>query len=527
MLFRSIVIGLFLLSNVTLAAGAAFAADNEKQEEYREYLDRIESLKKSTGLDKFEALAEEIESKHDQWDFSSYTHVTAMFCRKLASSVHGNDKGLRAQLLVKCATRTLERINAAVTDSDLVFWDVLYDETRLLVGLFRGDRLMNREDMVDENEHPKLRTAITELILRAWKRQQDHIDEDWDPNAEPLKNIRPPASTGLPAGVAPEAVKDPELRAEYEAALERNRQRTREFNMQRFLRMAKKHLWGRVEEHLVQTYSRPPYNVEELKMYLQKYVADKEAQKKTLQEEEYREYVDRIKSMERSTDLKALEALAEEIESKHDRWSIRSYAYVMSEFCGMLSSTIRADDEGLRARLLVKCATRTLERINAAVTDSDIPVLDLFNNENKLLKRLFDGDIVMYRKGMVDKNEYPKLRTARTELILRAWKRQQDHVDGDSERAREVNMQYFLSTQQKSYWPKVEKHLVRTYSRPPYNVEELKTYLQKYVADEEAQTRILQKVNEPIPGTKDPENPRDGQLPQKTPSLPENVPATK
>ena len=247
------------------------------------------------------------------------------------------------------------------------------------------------------------------------------------------------------------------------------------------------------------------------------FAADNEKQ------EEYREYLDRIESLKKSTGLDKFEALAEVIESKHDQWDFRSYTHVTARFCSKLASDLYGDDKGPRARLLVKCATRTLERISAAVTDSIV----LFHQENTLLMSLFGGDSVMYCEGMVDKNEYPKLRTARTELILRAWKRQQDHVGGDSERAREVNMQYFLSTQQKTYWRRLEKHLVLTYSRPPYEVEELKTHLQKYVADEEAQTRILQKVNEAIHGTKEPEAPRDGQLPPETPSPPENVPATK
>jgi hypothetical protein len=62
------------------------------------------------------------------------------------------------------------------------------------------------------------------------------IDERFDFTDLPQKNIEPPLETGLPSGVAPEEIKDPDLRVKYEADIECNRQKTESYTNQLTLR---------------------------------------------------------------------------------------------------------------------------------------------------------------------------------------------------------------------------------------------------------------------------------------------------
>ncbi|RSZ56206.1 hypothetical protein HF313_21790 [Massilia atriviolacea] len=68
----------------------------------------------------------------------------------------------------------------------------------------------------------------------------DAIDSELAPNDDDTKqaslNVVPPLATGLPPGVSPEAIKDPALRAEYEAALAANDARNRRLSYQHRLR---------------------------------------------------------------------------------------------------------------------------------------------------------------------------------------------------------------------------------------------------------------------------------------------------
>ena len=93
----------------------------------------------------------------------------------------------------------------------------------------------------------------------------DSIDLNWDPNDLPVRNILPPLSTGLPGGIDPNAISDPKLRAEYEA--ERHLQ-------QSSLRDWLKRYPITAERYIIELYSLPPYNNEELEKLLNRYLKD-------------------------------------------------------------------------------------------------------------------------------------------------------------------------------------------------------------------------------------------------------------
>jgi hypothetical protein len=118
--------------------------------------------------------------------------------------------------------------------------------------------------------------------LHAWRRLLDAVDLKWDPNDTPVMNVSPPAGTGMPAGIAPEAIANPALRAQYEQAIEANRQKN-----ERFLEQHAVHRWllsypGSSERLIIHAYSATPYDSEELETYLDKYRIDEEAKARIL-----------------------------------------------------------------------------------------------------------------------------------------------------------------------------------------------------------------------------------------------------
>jgi hypothetical protein len=116
----------------------------------------------------------------------------------------------------------------------------------------------------------------TKMRLHAWKRLLDAIDPTWDANDFPVINVTPPSASGAPSGVAPHAIKDPRLRAEYEEAIERNRQKAQRYSEQNRLHKWLKRFPKTAEEYIIRAYSKPPFDVGELKEFLQTYITDEE-----------------------------------------------------------------------------------------------------------------------------------------------------------------------------------------------------------------------------------------------------------
>jgi hypothetical protein len=123
-------------------------------------------------------------------------------------------------------------------------------------------------------EWTQQRKEDIQIRLHAWKRLTDAIDPTWDPNDLPLLNVPLPSGAEGMTGMSPKDINDPALRAKYEAAIEKNKQKAEKYSEQSKLRDWLKRFPKRAEEYIIQAYSKPPFDVEELKQYLDKYIAD-------------------------------------------------------------------------------------------------------------------------------------------------------------------------------------------------------------------------------------------------------------
>ena len=121
-------------------------------------------------------------------------------------------------------------------------------------------------------EWAELRSADLEHWFRVWRILRQRRDDAWDPSDLPLTKVSAPG--GLPAGVAPEAIADPALRAQYEAAVAANRRKAERYREQVRLRKLGARFTARAEPYVVAAYSRPPLDLRGLRDYLERYLDD-------------------------------------------------------------------------------------------------------------------------------------------------------------------------------------------------------------------------------------------------------------
>ncbi|MGB7068423.1 MAG: hypothetical protein WBD22_02930 [Pyrinomonadaceae bacterium] len=109
----------------------------------------------------------------------------------------------------------------------------------------------------------------TKLWLHLLRRLEVEKDENFDPDDLPSLNVVPPAGVRVRfAGMSPEAIKDPKLRAEYEAAIVANAKKLEYHNQQSDLRRDEESILRNAIDYIANAYSVPPKNFEEFQEIL-------------------------------------------------------------------------------------------------------------------------------------------------------------------------------------------------------------------------------------------------------------------
>ncbi|MHC4444284.1 MAG: hypothetical protein ACYTF1_17755 [Planctomycetota bacterium] len=280
-----VVVVCLLVASISLGAGLT-ASEKEKQE-YKQELSRIKSLRKSfkpgkvNDLKKYEKFADKIHSKWGKRNKEHNARLMLEVCKPLSSGTFKDDR--RYKLARKYALSVLETADSIPLTLEL-------ELTGHVVTLMCIPSAAKGDDFAQR------RKKDVEIRLHAWKRLLDAIDPKWDPDERLISNIVPPAATGLPSGVDPAAIKDPVLRAEYEAAIKKNSEKNEKWGAQYKLSKWLKRYPKRAEEYIVRAYSKPPFNLKELEQYLKKYIADEKTKARML---------DAVKkNMEKQTDKK-------------------------------------------------------------------------------------------------------------------------------------------------------------------------------------------------------------------------------
>jgi len=235
-------------SSPTLSAFSA--AQPLKQAAFDAEMSRLDVLIRAQNLEGLVAAADEIENTWGKDGGQFYGRLMMEVSNSLANSF---SETKRDELSQKYAALALVRADTMS----------LRLETILL-------EFLSRDLAADTKQANwvKERSDKTKLWLHAWARLEKGINRNFEFNDRPLLKVTPPQETGLPAGVAPEAIRDQKLRATYKAAIAANAAKAREYSKQMELKSLDRMFTRKAEEYIVRVYAEPPYNFDELERHL-------------------------------------------------------------------------------------------------------------------------------------------------------------------------------------------------------------------------------------------------------------------
>ncbi|HRR33328.1 MAG TPA: hypothetical protein P5026_04475 [Kiritimatiellia bacterium] len=130
---------------------------------------------------------------------------------------------------------------------------------------------LKREKLASK-EWPAIRKLQTETWLRMLKAVDQEIDRNHESASPPERNVAVPGP--YPSGTAPESIKEPEIRREYEEAMAVAEKARKEYVFQQKLRILRRQLLDQAEDFAVGAYSKPPSATNELRELLRTYTVD-------------------------------------------------------------------------------------------------------------------------------------------------------------------------------------------------------------------------------------------------------------
>ena len=227
----------------------------------RAELERIQELVRTKDLDGIEQIAKRIQTQwvnRPGWD---YLNLMSRICASLTSADYRSNR--QYELARIYASLALEKSNEMPIEAEARFVRFLLPDV-LIPKLHSSDV-----------ELKNIRRETVKLWFHAWHRIETSIDRNFDFKDLGVSTVAPPIETGRPAGVAPEAIKDDKLRAQYEEAILKNNKKIEKYREQRDLHDLDKSFPKLAEQYVILTYSNPPANTEELKSFLETYKIDK------------------------------------------------------------------------------------------------------------------------------------------------------------------------------------------------------------------------------------------------------------
>ncbi len=254
-LFLSITIGMF--------PAWAGNLENERAAAYEEIYHRMNRLGQERNLTALEAIAQEIEQRWGETDVEMY----ASCMHKLSCELESREfkemnkaRGLSQFLAMK-----------ALEKSDEIPLELMCQLVQTVQPYYDAEgKKLGGQDFA------QLRRKQMRLWLHAWRRIEKTIDKNWDPEDRPFLNVPPPPGAPGLSGMSPDGIKDPQLRAQYVAAIEANRKKAERYSEQRIARRLKEHWVKGAQRHIIFVYMEPPDAKHELKQLLSEYGIDAE-----------------------------------------------------------------------------------------------------------------------------------------------------------------------------------------------------------------------------------------------------------
>ena len=248
-----IIICLSLVQSTTFGTNSE-TPEMEKQG-YKQERIRIKALKKSftagqtNDIEAYEKFADEIQGNWKQKNKEYYARLMLEVCGPLSS---GGFKGRQPRDLArKYALSALANAN-----------DISVIVELELTGHVQTD--MHSRSAPKGADFAQRRKKDVEIRLHAWKRLINAIDPNWDPNETLLSPNAIAVDMGFPGAIEPESIHDQNLRAKYEAAIQKNQQKIERYSEQSRLHKWLKRFPRHTEPYIIQAYSKPPFDLQEL-----------------------------------------------------------------------------------------------------------------------------------------------------------------------------------------------------------------------------------------------------------------------
>jgi hypothetical protein len=258
-----------LLLNV-INIGTIFATFKDDSQIRKEVFEEVNSIllfdqaNNSTGIRK---LIDELESKWFQKDKEQYI----FFMYRTTETFNSEGKHDLADKYSKIALDKL--YNLPESEKFPVSSEVL------LISEINQGILNNSENLYKKENWPVLRCEAAKYYIRVLERIEKNINPNWNPTSNPNPPPRPPANYTGPffSGMSPDNIKDPNIRAEYQAAINKFRAVSKYNSEQYELRRIKE--TGLLQRQIIRFYSGPEFlsknlETEALNSDIAKYVKD-------------------------------------------------------------------------------------------------------------------------------------------------------------------------------------------------------------------------------------------------------------
>jgi len=256
---------LVVFSAMAFLSTISYGANNN---EFSRDFTQAHTLRNSKDIKGLESMVKEIQRKWSQQDKQKYGALMVNTLNSWASACRRSDKKPPMETIRQYANQVLSTYDPNKPDN------ISIETEFALVSILHGQYIYTKGERTDEQWASDRRKGV-KRFFHAWQRLENAIDPTWEPDDVPKINIDLPKGVpGFP-GMPPEMIKDPVLRAEYEQAIEKNREKIKIRNEQLKLRNIEKRYFRIVEKYLVSTYSIPPYDNGELHRLLEAGVKDK------------------------------------------------------------------------------------------------------------------------------------------------------------------------------------------------------------------------------------------------------------
>lgn len=223
-------------------------------------LQRIDDLGRVLDLNALEKLAVELEKKWFVKDKEGYGFIIQKLCGTFSSYDFENDR--QYELARQYAVLALEKSHTLQENNKIP----IEAELQLLMYVHSVKVCPEYFIALAKNEDwPNQRGRTAKLYFRSWDRLAKSIDKKWDPNDPSIVYPRPPDGVKQwVIGMSPDQISDPNLRAEYEAALKVFWQKKKRHIEQRHLRQLQKEYLPILQKHLIILYSGPDFDSKKL-----------------------------------------------------------------------------------------------------------------------------------------------------------------------------------------------------------------------------------------------------------------------